>query len=671
MAYDNIVNALIRTESGGNPMAINPRSSAGGAGQFINSTWLTLVKKYRPDIASGKTDAQLLQLKYDPNLAREMVTKYADENSGFLSQRGFAPTPGNIKLAHFAGPQGASNVLANPNDTVRATLGDSAVKANPFMRNYTNADLAAWASRSMGNEGGGGGPSGSPVQKSDRSTADKILSALGVQVKNDVASLENYDQNNLSRAETLINNAQKIGGRGDIVAAIGGPILAALGGYQRDQEIERKKAENQRFIERVTSGQKVPPIVGALLESSDPARQNLGLMQLMKMGAPKSAPQIQEISGTDQYGRPTKSYVQWNGSAWVPLNSGGQVGQATQPASLPGGSTQAPAVQPSGPQQLAQPQPRPQPVAQPVAQPQPQPSVGVNAGPQTVAREGKTGIGAWSPQTVTREGKTGMNVWQPQPPAPQQPMPQPPQAQQQQQTAPAPQPPKAASQLPPGVEPGPVAPKTMIGEGYVQDVGPDGSPLWRRTAVGLQPVLITKEQLAARTKTQVNQQQVKQQTDKVAQQFAGGIERLRGLPKEFGRAPFERALGPLSADDATTSGGGAWGTGISLSGGLQQLARGKAELMAEYEGGATPTEVRDRLNTTVKNIAAVMKPMVRKPGEGAWTDKDQENLEAQIGKLDRSRSLEEYMRRINDIEENMRKIFKVNIPYGALAPRRP
>ena len=96
MAYENIVNALIQTESGGNPMARNPRSSAGGSGQFIDSTWLSMVKKYRPDIAQGKSDAQLLQLKFNPDLSREMTQRYAQENSDFLGQRGYEATPGNI-----------------------------------------------------------------------------------------------------------------------------------------------------------------------------------------------------------------------------------------------------------------------------------------------------------------------------------------------------------------------------------------------------------------------------------------------------------------------------------------------------------------------------------------------------------------------------------------------
>jgi hypothetical protein len=152
--------------------------------------------------------------------------------------------------------------------------------------------------------------------------------------------------------------------------------------------------------------------------------------------------------------------------------------------------------------------------------------------------------------------------------------------------------------------------------------------------------------------------------DEVAKQVAGGIEQLRRFPLEFGTEAFERANGPWSATVPSGDGldkGSVLGTNIPISSFGQQIARGFGEAKASLFGGAAPTEVRGRVETAMKNLAAVMKPMIRKPGEGAWSDKDQENLEKQIGDLTTARDVGEYRRRLNDIEENMQKIFQVPV----------
>src|SRR3954465_6247001 len=106
-----LIDSIIGAESGGNPNAKNPLSSASGLGQFIDSTWLSTIRSARPDIAQGKSDAELIALKSDPNLSREMTGAYAAQNGAILSNAGHPVTPGNTYLAHFAGPQGAVSVL--------------------------------------------------------------------------------------------------------------------------------------------------------------------------------------------------------------------------------------------------------------------------------------------------------------------------------------------------------------------------------------------------------------------------------------------------------------------------------------------------------------------------------------------------------------------------------
>jgi hypothetical protein len=138
-------------ESGGDPNAKNPNSSAEGADQFISSTWLDTIKAARPDIAQGKSDAELLDLRRDPELSGQMRDYYAQQNQAILQKNGLPVTPGSTYLAHFAGPQGAIKILqADPNTPVGGILGDAAMKANPFLQGMTAQGLQAWAAKKMG-----------------------------------------------------------------------------------------------------------------------------------------------------------------------------------------------------------------------------------------------------------------------------------------------------------------------------------------------------------------------------------------------------------------------------------------------------------------------------------------------------------------------------------------
>ncbi len=144
-----LIDSLIGAESGGDPNAQNPRSSAGGLGQFIDATWLDTLAKHRPDLTGSPQE--LLALKKDPALSRAMTEAYAADNGEILSKAGHQVTPGSTYLAHFAGPQGAVSVLgADPSTPVGQILGAKVVQANPFLANMTAGDLRAWADKKMG-----------------------------------------------------------------------------------------------------------------------------------------------------------------------------------------------------------------------------------------------------------------------------------------------------------------------------------------------------------------------------------------------------------------------------------------------------------------------------------------------------------------------------------------
>lgn len=135
----------------------NPRSSAEGGGQFTNATWLETIRGARPDIAD-KSDAELLEMRKDPQLAGAMTENYAARNAQTLAAANLPATPGNVYLAHFLGPQGAIKALsADPDTPIASLVGDKVVAANPQLAGKTAGDVAKWADLQMAGVAPGGG----------------------------------------------------------------------------------------------------------------------------------------------------------------------------------------------------------------------------------------------------------------------------------------------------------------------------------------------------------------------------------------------------------------------------------------------------------------------------------------------------------------------------------
>ena len=180
-SVEQLVNQIIRVESAGNATARNSRSTATGLGQFIESTWLRMMRTYRPDLASAMSRADLLALRTDPTLSRTMVKRLAQENEAYLRARGHNPTSGQLYLAHFLGPGGADTVLsADDNLTIAALMGQGVIKANPFLKNYTVAKLKGWADRKMHSKGAASAPARAVVPASAevklfKATVDEML----------------------------------------------------------------------------------------------------------------------------------------------------------------------------------------------------------------------------------------------------------------------------------------------------------------------------------------------------------------------------------------------------------------------------------------------------------------------------------------------------------------
>lgn len=128
---EDFIGPMIQVESGGKADAKNPNSSATGRSQFIKSTWLEMIEKYRPDLMEGKTRQEILDLRKDPAIDREMAIRFTEENAAKLDRLGYALTKRNLYLMHFAGPSDAPKLLAaDRNDFAYKYVGSRTPGAN-------------------------------------------------------------------------------------------------------------------------------------------------------------------------------------------------------------------------------------------------------------------------------------------------------------------------------------------------------------------------------------------------------------------------------------------------------------------------------------------------------------------------------------------------------------
>ncbi|RZM02578.1 MAG: lytic transglycosylase domain-containing protein [Sphingomonas sp.] len=138
-----------KVESGLNAAARAGTSSASGLYQFIESSWLAVVKKHGAEhglgwaanaigpgnrVADAGTRAAILALRNDPAAASLMAAEHASDNKDAIEgSLGREATGTDLYMAHFLGLGGATKFLsamkANP-DASAAALFPSAARAN-------------------------------------------------------------------------------------------------------------------------------------------------------------------------------------------------------------------------------------------------------------------------------------------------------------------------------------------------------------------------------------------------------------------------------------------------------------------------------------------------------------------------------------------------------------
>jgi hypothetical protein len=111
-------------------------------------------------LIKGRSERETLELRREAKLAREITTRFVEQNAALLRQRGLPVTAGTVYLAHFAGGAGAVAILSAPAnadaalviasaDATGRTKREQIIKANPFLEHFTVADLKIWADRKM------------------------------------------------------------------------------------------------------------------------------------------------------------------------------------------------------------------------------------------------------------------------------------------------------------------------------------------------------------------------------------------------------------------------------------------------------------------------------------------------------------------------------------------
>lgn len=136
-----------RVESGLDPAARAQTSSAGGLFQFIDQTWLGMLKQAgealgygreasaisrneagRFVVADPEARAAILRLKQDPTASALMAGAFTRSNAADLRERlGREATPGELYIAHFLGAGGAAQLISR----AQATPGAKAIEAFP------------------------------------------------------------------------------------------------------------------------------------------------------------------------------------------------------------------------------------------------------------------------------------------------------------------------------------------------------------------------------------------------------------------------------------------------------------------------------------------------------------------------------------------------------------
>lgn len=145
---DDTLSCIVQIESAGRVHVRARTSSAAGLAQFVDATWLAVVRRHRPDWFNDRTTAQVLALRFEARCAIEMLARFSEDNVAIIGP-GWAD--GDLYLAHFAGPATARNLCrAHPSTPASSIFSTRAIASNrSILSGRTCGEVKAWAARKM------------------------------------------------------------------------------------------------------------------------------------------------------------------------------------------------------------------------------------------------------------------------------------------------------------------------------------------------------------------------------------------------------------------------------------------------------------------------------------------------------------------------------------------
>lgn len=150
MTMETFLDRVMMAESGGRADLRSARSTALGAYQLIEGTFLGLVRRHFAAETANLSHPQLLALRLNPVFSRRVAEAFTRENATHLAESNLEPTFQNLRLAYLVGPGGAVRVLrAHPETPLSQLLSPAAIVANPFMVGMSARGLIAKAARDL------------------------------------------------------------------------------------------------------------------------------------------------------------------------------------------------------------------------------------------------------------------------------------------------------------------------------------------------------------------------------------------------------------------------------------------------------------------------------------------------------------------------------------------
>jgi len=143
----------------------------------------------------------------------------------------------------------------------------------------------------------------------------------------------------------------------------------------------------------------------------------------------------------------------------------------------------------------------------------------------------------------------------------------------------------------------------------------------------------------------------------VQAQITGGLKYLGTLPAQYGgdAGSFGSAVGPLQGSDSSIN-----------PAVIAAKAVGNAYNTVRNWGWsgseAWPSEVQRAIKGGTDTLSAIIKPLIRKPGEGSWSDADQAKLDSIVGELKKSNDVEGYFRELGNVRKRINANFQINLP---------